>query len=291
MKHTTKQNIIEYMSIILGTTSLAIAINVFFDPFELVTGGVSGLSIIVKKFSEDRFNIIIPLWLTNIVLNIPLFVLGIKVLGPKMLKKTIFATIYLSLALYYTKFIPINLFNEVEPLLIALFGGALSGLGIGLVFSSLATTGGTDLAASIIHKYVKHISVSKLLFLLDTIIILLGIFMFGITNAMYAIIAVYITSKVIDNILEGLSFSKAAFIISEHSDIIAKEILSELDRGVTGISGRGMYTLNDKEILLCVVSRKQVIQLKDAVKAIDSEAFLLVFDVRETLGEGFQSNV
>lgn len=291
MKHSIKQKIIEYLAIIVGTTILSIAINVFFDPFELVTGGVSGLSIIIKKFAEEKYNIIIPLWLTNLALNLPLFVAGVKILGIKMLRRTIFATLYLSVALFYTKLIPTSFLVDAEPLLVALFGGVLSGVGIGLVFSSFATTGGTDLAASIIHRYVKHISISKLLFMLDTCIILFGIFMFGINKAMYAIIAVYITSKVIDSILEGLSFSKAALIISEHSDIIAKEILAQLDRGVTGLSGRGMYTLNNKEILLCVVSRKQVIQLKDAVKFIDNRAFLLVFDVREALGEGFESNI
>lgn len=291
MKHSIKQKIIEYLAIIVGTTILSIAINVFFDPFELVTGGVSGLSIIIKKFAEEKYNIIIPLWLTNLALNLPLFVAGVKILGIKMLRRTIFATLYLSVALFYTKLIPTSFLVDAEPLLVALFGGVLSGVGIGLVFSSFATTGGTDLAASIIHRYVKHISISKLLFMLDTCIILFGIFMFGINKAMYAIIAVYITSKVIDSILEGLSFSKAALIISEHSDIIAKEILTQLDRGVTGLSGRGMYTLNNKEILLCVVSRKQVIQLKDAVKFIDNRAFLLVFDVREALGEGFESNI
>ncbi len=290
MEHTFKQKIFEYLIIIIGTTILAISINLFFEPFDLVTGGVSGLSIIIKRFSEDNFNLSLPLWLTNVALNLPLFLIGIKVLGMKMLARTIFSTFYLSIALFYTAFIP-NLFTNIEPLLISLFGGILSGVGLGLVFSSFATTGGTDLAASIIAKNIKHISVSKLLFMLDTLIIFLGIFMFGIDKAMYAIIAVYITSKVIDNILEGLSFSKAALIISEHSDIIAQKILLEIDRGVTGLTGRGMYTLNSKEVLLCVVSRKQIIQLKDIVKSLDNNAFLLIFDVREALGEGFQSNI
>lgn len=290
MEHTKKQKFFEYLIIIIGTTSLAIAINVFFEPFNLVTGGVSGLSIIIKSLADTKFGVDIPLWLTNLVLNAPLFIAGIKVLGLKMLKRTIFATLYLSIALYYTKFIPIDLLMDIDPVLIAVFGGTLSGFGIGLVFSSFATTGGTDLLATIINKYIRSISVSKLLFVLDTAIILGGIFMFGINKAMYAIIAVYITSKVIDSVLEGLSFSKAVFIISEYSRDIAQRILHELDRGVTGLSGRGMYTLNDKEVLLCVVSRKQIIQLKDIVKSTDNNAFLLVFDTRETLGEGFQSN-
>lgn len=291
MEHTNKQKIIEYLSIIIGTTSLAIAINVFFEPFGIVTGGVSGLSIIIKSLAEAKLGLDIPLWLTNIALNLPLFIVGIKILGIKFLSRTIFATLYLSFALFYTKFIPTYFLDGTELILISLFGGVLSGFGLGLVFSSFATTGGTDLAATIIQRYFKHISISKLLLMLDTLIIVLGVFMFGFVKAMYAIIAVYITSKVIDSVLEGLSFSKAAFIISEHSSQISQKILTDIDRGVTGLTGRGMYTLKSKEVLLCVVSRKEVIQLKEVVKSIDNNAFLLVFDVRETLGEGFQSNI
>lgn len=291
MEHTNKQKIIEYLSIIVGTTSLAIAINVFFEPFGIVTGGVSGLSIIIKSLAEAKLGLDIPLWLTNIALNLPLFIVGIKILGIKFLSRTIFATLYLSFALFYTKFIPTYFLDGTELILISLFGGVLSGFGLGLVFSSFATTGGTDLAATIIQRYFKHISISKLLLMLDTLIIVLGVFMFGFVKAMYAIIAVYITSKVIDSVLEGLSFSKAAFIISEHSSQISQKILTDIDRGVTGLTGRGMYTLKSKEVLLCVVSRKEVIQLKEVVKSIDNNAFLLVFDVRETLGEGFQSNI
>lgn len=291
MEHTNKQKIIEYLAIIVGTTSLAIAINVFFEPFGIVTGGVSGLSIIIKSLAEAKLGLDIPLWLTNIALNLPLFIVGIKILGIKFLSRTIFATLYLSFALFYTKFIPTYFLDGTELILISLFGGVLSGFGLGLVFSSFATTGGTDLAATIIQRYFKHISISKLLLMLDTLIIVLGVFMFGFVKAMYAIIAVYITSKVIDSVLEGLSFSKAAFIISEHSSQISQKILTDIDRGVTGLTGRGMYTLKSKEVLLCVVSRKEVIQLKEVVKSIDNNAFLLVFDVRETLGEGFQSNI
>lgn len=291
MGNTIKQNLIQYLSIIVGTTSLAIAINVFFEPFGVVTGGVSGLSIIIKSLAENKFGISIPLWVTNIALNLPLFIIGIKILGAKFLARTIFTTLYLSFALFYTKFIPTDFLDGIELILISLFGGVLSGFGLGLVFSTLATTGGTDLAATIIHRYFKHISVSKLLLVLDTSIIILGVFMFGFVKAMYAIIAVYITSKVLDNVLEGLSFSKGVFIISEHSNEIAQKVLTQINRGVTGLTGRGMYTLKSKEVLLCVVSRKQIVQLKEVIKSIDNEAFLLVFDVRETLGEGFQSNV
>jgi len=291
MRNKNNQNMLECLFIMAGTTLLAIAINVFFEPFGVVTGGVSGLSIIIKNLAENKFGVSIPLWITNIALNIPLFIVGIKVLGFKFLSRTIFTTFYLSFALFYTKFIPTDFLNDTELILVSLFGGVLSGVGLGLVFSSFATTGGTDLAATIIHKYFKHISVSKLLLALDSTIIVLGVFMFGFVKAMYAIIAVYITSKVIDNVLEGLSFSKAAFIISEYSSEIAQKVLTQVNRGVTGLTGRGMYTLKSKEVLLCVVSRKQIVQLKEIVKAIDNKAFLLVFDVRETLGEGFQSNV
>lgn len=291
LDNANKQSFIEYLYIVIGTTLLAVAINVFFEPYNLVIGGVSGLSIIIKNYAMQHYNMNIPLWLANTVLNVPIFLVGIKTLGFKMLKRTMFSTLYLSFALYYTKFIPIEGVVAIDPILIVLFGGTLSGIGIGLVFRSFSTTGGTDLAATIIHQFIRHISVSKILFVLDTAIIITGVFMFGISKAMYAIVVVYISSKVIDSILEGLSFSKAALIISEHSENIANAIFSEIDRGVTGLSGRGMYTRKNKELLLCVVSKKEIINLKNLVKSIDDKAFLLIFDIRETLGEGFGPNV
>lgn len=267
-----------YFFIIIGTTILALGINMFYEKQHIVTGGVTGLAIVIKNFTG------IDLSITNLILNIPLFLLGLKIKGKDFGGKTLFATIFLSIALTYTKFVP----SITSDLLLAcIFGGIFSGVGLGLVFAAFATTGGTDLAASIIQHFAKHLSVSKIMFVLDAIIIMIGFVVFGAEKTMYAIISVYIAVKVIDGILEGINFSKAAFIISDKYQQISDELMVQLDRGVTGLDGRGMYTNVEKKVLFCVVSKKQIIKLKDIVRNFDESAFIIVADVREVLGEGF----
>lgn len=285
MSKNKKQELIrEYLYIILGTTLLAIAINVFFARQGLVTGGVTGLAIIVQELTKGVWDGGIPLWITNIAINIPLFLIAISLKGKMFGTKTLFSTLYLSLSLYLTQGI-VSLTQDF--LLSSIFGGVLGGIGIGLVFAGFATTGGTDLAASILHLYFAHVSVGTLMFIIDAVIIGIGFFVFGPEKTMYAIIAVYITAKMMDGILEGIHFSKAAFIISENSTAIATALMNTLDRGVTALSGRGMYTQQSKDVLLCVVSKKQIAKLKDIVKEVDENAFVIVADVREVVGEGF----
>ena len=276
----------EYLIIALGVTLLAVSITVFYEPSGLVTGGVSGIAIIVERKAPLWFGLDIPIWLTNTILNIPLFVMGTKLLGFKFLRKTLFATAFLSFALWLTAYIPPI---KMDFLLAAVFGGVFSGAGLGLVFRCMATTGGSDLLASIVHKYNRHISMSKLMFVIDGIVILAGLFIFSPEQTMYAILAVFVSAKLIDAVLEGLSFSKAVFIISEQADAIAARILTEMNRGVTGLNGTGMYTKQEKNVLLCVVSAKEIAQIKDITGAVDARAFVIVADVKEVLGEGFQS--
>jgi len=279
----------EYALLVTGTLLLAIAVTVFLEPSELVTGGVSGIGIIIRSVTVGRFGVDVPLWLTNIILNIPLFILGAKTRGLAFLGRTLFSTILFSPALFLTSYIPryITALSEIDLLLAAVFGGAVSGAGLGLVFRAAATTGGTDLAASVIVYYKQHISISKVMFILDSCIIAAGFFVFGASKAMYAIIAVYISSNVINVTLEGLSFAKAAFIISDKHDEISESILTGLKRGVTALRGMGMYTKTNKDVILCVVSKKEIVELKELVYEIDAKAFVIVADVREVLGEGF----
>lgn len=274
----------EYFLIILGTTLLAIAITVFFDAYGMVIGGISGIAIILKELTLGVIDGGIPIWLTNLVLNVPLFLLALLIKGKDFGWKSLFATMYLSFALYITQFIPAI---EINITLSSIFGGVVAGLGLGLVFSVFATTGGTDLAASIIQHFVKYLSVAKIMMILDGLIIAGGFFVFGIEKTLYALISIFITVKVIDAILEGINFAKATFIITEHDEEVAKSLLSKLERGVTGLHGQGMYTGNQKTVLLCVVPLRQIGKLKEIVKEIDSNAFVIVADVREVLGEGF----
>ncbi|MDR1532793.1 MAG: YitT family protein [Clostridiales bacterium] len=269
--------------IMAGVLLLAVSITVFFDANHMVIGGFTGISIIVRSFGELTGHAV-PLWVTNTVLNVPLFAVGFKIFGARRLLKTLLATAGLSGALYAAKFIPPM---ENEPLLAAVFGGVISGVGLGLVFKSLATTGGTDMIAALINKYARHVAVSRIMFLIDTAVILAGFFVFGAVSAMYAIMAAFISAKTIDVVLEGLSFAKAAFIISDEHDKISQRIMSEMNRGVTGLLGTGMYTKAAKNVLLCVVSSKELVKIKDIVHETDKKAFLIVADVREVLGEGF----
>lgn len=282
---TSKRNpIIDFTLIIIGATFLAAAINIFFEPLEMVTGGVTGLSIVIKDLTTNIVEGGIPLYISNIAINIPLFIIAFLIKGKDFGKRSFFATIYLSFALFYTQWLtPLT----EDILLGSIFGGTLAGIGLGLVFMAFSTTGGTDLAASIIQNFVKHVSVAQLMLVLDAIIITLGFFNFGPEKTMYAIISVFITAKIIDAILEGIHFSKAAFIISDKYETISDEIMEKLDRGVTGLDGSGMYTKMSKKVLLCVVSKRQVVKLKELVRDIDKNAFVIVADVREVLGEGF----
>ncbi|MDR1704948.1 MAG: YitT family protein, partial [Clostridiales bacterium] len=226
----------------------------------------------------------VPLWAVNALLNVPIFIAAWRIKGFKYISKTLLATALLSPALFLTSLIPLR---TGDILLNAVFGGAVSGFGLGLVFRAGATTGGTDLLASVIRHYKKHIPVSRILLILDFIVILTGFIMLGAEKSLYAVISVFTASKVVSAVLEGFSFAKAAYIISDKSDEIGQRLLTEMERGVTMLNGKGLYTGNEKSVLLCVVSSKEVIKLKEITEDADKHAFVIVSDVREVLGEGF----
>lgn len=285
MELTSKRKpFIDYIIIMVGITLLAAGLNMFFIPLDLVTGGVTGLAIIIKKITENIVPGGIEPWITNIVINIPLFLAAILIKGKDFGGRSLFSTFYLSFALIYTGYLP-QATNDM--LLGSVFGAVLAGVGLGLVFSAYSTTGGTDLAGSIIQHYIRHVSVAQIMLMLDAVIIISGYFIFGAEKAMYALVAVFITAKIVDAILEGIHFSKAAFIISDENEQISKEIMAKLDRGVTGLQGSGKFSRQSKEVLLCVVPKKEIVKLKEIVREIDKKAFVIVADVKEVLGEGF----
>ena len=277
----------EFLMILLGVTILALGINWFTSPLGLVTGGLSGVTIIVKEVSEKTLGFGIPLWITNFVLNIPLFAISIRQRGFKFAKKSLWSVVLLTCALWYTEFIPNLLDVQGDLLLGGVFGGAIIGLGIGIVLKAGATTGGTDMLATIIKFKHSRFPIAKVMLCIDALIILAGMLIFGSMKAMYAIIAVFITSKVITWVLEGLNYAKAAFIMSEKNEEIAHAIMNKIPRGVTGIKAKGMYTKADKDMLFVVVSQKEITRLRDMVREIDANAFVTIADVREVLGQGF----
>lgn len=269
--------------IFAGTFLMALGINLAFDPMGLVCGGVTGLAIVVKYLTGFILDGGIPVWLSNLLFNGPLFVVALIKKGKKYIAKTMFATVMLSVWIYL---VPIyQLFDDY--VLATLFGGVMTGAGIGMVLSRMATTGGTDLLSALIHDKLKHITIPQLLAITDGAIVLLGAVVFGVENAMYAICVVYICAKISDGMLEGLKFAKMAHIISDKAEEIAEIILKDVDRGATGVKVQGMYSKEEKKMLICVVTKKEIVELIDIVHKIDPSAFVIVNDVHEVRGEGF----
>lgn len=274
----------DYLLIVAGAGLMALAINLAFEPAGMVTGGFTGIAIIVKSVTAQIVPGGIPLWMTNIILNIPLIILGIRMKGARFLAKTIFGAVVLSV---WLAVLPVYDIARDDFLLAAIIGGVIQGAGIGLVFAGKGTTGGSDTVAALVQNHLRHYSIAQVMQVVDAVIVLAGAFVFGFTKALYAIIAIYIVAKVSDGLIEGLKFSKAAYIITEEPERMAKAIMEYVDRGVTGIYARGMYSRQEKTMLFCVVAKKQIVQLKDVVREIDPRAFVIVSDAREVLGEGF----
>ncbi len=282
----SKALVFDYLRITLGVIFLGFAIGMFFKPNNMVIGGVSGLAIVIE-FLTGKAGFPIPIWLTNLIVNIPLFILGTRARGFKFITKTLYATVLLSVVLYFEAYFPVIKLNDM--LLTAVFGGLLDGVGLGLAFRSSATTGGTDLAASILNKCYPHLPLQKIMFAIDTCVIIFGLCVFGLAHSMYAVIAAFLAVKAIDMVLEGMSYAKAVWIISDHYDQISERIIKVVGRGVTGLNGKGMYTGSAKNVMMCVVSSKQLVTLKSIVQEIDGKAFVIVADVREVLGSGFKA--
>lgn len=276
---------INYGKITLGTLITAAALAYFQDPHGIVSGGVTGIGIALRAVTE-RFGTAIPLSVWNLVINIPLLIAGLFVKGRHFMQRTIYSTLLLSAFLFLMERLPFRL--EFDDLfLAAAFGGVLSGLGMGLIVSGFATSGGTDLLAAIIQAKKPHLSVFRVLLIIDTVVIIAGGFVFGIRNALYAIMTSYLNTEFGDKILEGFNRSKAVYIISDEWKTISDGILEKLGRGVTGLDSTGMYTGKTRKTLYCIVSPKELVRLKALTYKADKNAFVIVTDAKEVLGEGF----
>ena len=273
-----------YLLIILGTGIMSLAINSIYDAMQMVTGGFSGLGIVIKSLSQVWIEGGIPLWITNMVLNIPLFLLGIWIKGWEFTKKSVFGALCLSFWLYLIP--PVPLIQD-DMLLAALAAGVIMGVGIGCIFLGQGTTGGTDMAAALIQHKLRCYSIPQILQFIDGSIVLLGVLVFGIHKALYAVVAIFITSWTADRFMEGLHFAKGAYEITDKEELVSKKIMQELNRGLTGIYSQGIYSQKDRKMLFCVVGKKEIVKLKELVEETDPEAFVIVTDVREVLGKGF----
>ena len=275
---------IRWFKILIGTLCMAMAVNFVYEPMHMVTGGVSGTAIIIKGLSMNWSDFEIPVWMTNILLNIPIFLWGYFVRGKRYLRVTFVANLLFTLFLFCIPVIPIR---QKDYFLAALYGGILNGTGLGLVFSTGYSTGGTDLLSSILHKYMPQVPIARILFCLDAAVIAAGIFTFGSHSAAYAVFAVFLSSKVMDLILTGVRAGKQIWIISEEYQKIGSQILEELHRSVTSLDGRGVYSNRKKNVLVCLASAREIARILQIVEKNDDNAFVFIQDVKEIMGEGF----
>ncbi|MCK8824089.1 YitT family protein [Fuchsiella alkaliacetigena] len=273
-----KQKLADYLIITLGAILVALGLIVFLVPARIAAGGVSGIATIVYHVFD------FPVGMTILLINVPLFMTGVRVLGFQYGIRGIYGTIVLSLTSdLLAPYIPVL---TTDPLLSAIYGGVLIGIGLGIVFKYKGSTGGTSLVAQLVNHYLG-LSVGKGLLIVDILVITSAAVVFSVELALYGIISLAIASKTIDLLQDGFGVAKGSVIISKQSTEIKKAIFEDLDRGVTVLTGRGGFTDSEQEVLLCIIRPYQVAKLKSLVCEIDEEAFVVITDVHEVFGEGF----
>ena len=271
-------NAMQLSEIVLGCIVFAFAYNFFFIPVNVAPGGFTGFATIINYLTG------FPIGVFSAILNIPLFFLNYKFMGKKAFIYGVCTTLLFSSLL---EIIPVIKLSD-DLLLCSVLGGACMGVGAGLVIRGHSTTGGTDLAAQLLSRVFKRFGIGTIIFVLDFIVVLTSGFIFDIQKALYAFIGLYISSRIVDTIQEGVTAAKQLFIISEsNSEEIARRIMDKLGRGVTNIDGIGMYSGNSRKVLMSVVSRNEIVNVKEIVQSIDPQAFVIVNDSREIMGRGF----
>jgi uncharacterized membrane-anchored protein YitT (DUF2179 family) len=274
-----KTTVIDFTGILVGSVILAVGMNIFMIPNMLAPGGVSGLAVVLYHLFR------LPVGATIILLNIPLFIVGYLVLGPRVVIQSLLGTFLFSIAVEATA--PYLPAATDDLLLASVYGGVVMGIGVGLVFRYRGSTGGTGLLSLILAK-AKGISPGQAMLWGDLVVLAAAVFVFGSEAAMYAAVALFVSVKVIDGILEGLGLAKSVIIITKSGEAINEKLLYELGRGVTWLEGHGGYTGQSREVLLCVVTRQQIATLKTIVRNIDPDAFVIIGNATEVHGEGFQ---
>ncbi|MEI6123707.1 MAG: YitT family protein [Bacteroidota bacterium] len=291
-KKFTSKWFLEYFMILLGAFIMSVGFVYFISPYKFVPGGVYGIAIVVHYITKGLWAIApdgIPIGLMGLALDIPLTIIGTKILGPKFGMKTVVGFVavsqFIMLLTWFQGDVPLV---ANDPLLSAIFGGVLLGVGIGIMFRCKATSGGSDIIAMIFAKY-THLPIGQLMIYVDSAIVLIGLVVFRDWRIpLYSWLIIFITGKVIDTVIEGINYEKTLFIISDKHDEIRDVIINELGRGGTFIQGTGMFKGSEKKIIFTVVSRKELALLKDFVHKVDPYAFLTVINANEILGEGFK---
>ncbi|HPC35249.1 MAG TPA: YitT family protein [Candidatus Marinimicrobia bacterium] len=285
IKQKVKNIILEYCGLAVGSAVMAVSLVFFLIPAKIAPGGVSGISIVLHYLFD------LPVGLVMLVFNIPLFLLGLKVLGREFGPRTFFSFVLVSIFTdFFDKVLGFQGATE-DPLLASIFGGVLLGVGLGVVFRFKGTTGGSDIVGQIINKY-SNVSVGTGILIADFFVITFaGIAFRDVNLALYGFISLYFSSKVVDLILDGMDYARSFYIISEKQDEIINLITKEMDRGGTELSGTGFYTRKTRNVLYTVVTRREVTTLRQEILKIDPKAFVIIANVHEVIGEGFRKRI
>ncbi len=272
------RHVVDTVLIVIGSLIIALGFNLFFLPHGIASGGVSGISVLAEAWFklEPAF--------TQWALNIPLFFLGVFLLGKNYGIRSMLGSVILPLFVYLTKDWPLPTNN---PLLASIYGGIAVGLGIGIVYRGRGSTGGLTTLAQVIQKY-SGLSFSLCVVLLDGSVILLAATTLSLEKALYALVGLYVTAKVIDTVELGFNQSKVAYIISNHTEAISAAVLHDLDRGLTKLNAEGGYTGDNRIVLMVVIGQNETTRLKALVRTVDPEAFVIISNTHEVLGEGFK---
>ncbi|MBE9916638.1 YitT family protein [Paenibacillus donghaensis] len=274
----TIRHVVDITLIVIGSLAIALGFNLFLLPNGIAAGGVSGISVLFKSWFglEPAF--------TQWAMNIPIFFLGLWLLGKSYGLRSLLGSVILPLFVFLTKDWPLPTDN---PLLASIYGGIAVGLGVGIVYRGRGSTGGLATMAQIIQKY-SGLSFSLCVVMLDGSVILLAACTLSLEKALYALVGLYVTGKVIDMVELGFSYSKVAYIISNHTERISEAILHDLDRGLTKLSAQGGYTGESRTVLMVVIGQSEATRLKTLVRSVDPDAFVIISNTHEVLGEGFK---
>ena len=277
MKRSVRDELFNILLIAAGLILATLGYRLYLIPNNVAPGGFTGIGQIVNHLVPA-----VGVGLVNLLLNVPLFLVSLRSMGLGFGLRSLLSSVALSLMLDY---LPVPAMTD-DVLLSAVFGGVLCGAGFGLVLRGHATTGGSDMLASIVHRHVPALKVSVCLFAVDATVVIASGFVFDASAAMYALISVFVMNVVIDQVLEGPGLARSHIIITNHGEKMAERILKELDRGVTAIEAKGMYSGEGRTMLLCVVSRLEAVRLRSIVYSVDPRAFVIVQTADEARGEG-----
>lgn len=276
-----KDIMIDLFFIIIGSLISSVGVNMFLIHAKLLSGGVTGIALIFQYLFGFEAGY------TVLLLNIPLFILSYKKLDKKFTLFSAVGTLTISIGLILTNPIA-RILNINDKLLYCLYGGVVMGIGFGLVFTHNGSTGGLDIISMLIKKKYSNFNIGKISFSVNLIIVTIGAVVFGIPTALYTLIAMYLSSIVLDNVVKGLNQKKLIFIVTEKEDEVTKLIMTKLKRGVTSLYGEGGYTKEKKRVLYCIIPLSQVPRLKEIIRSTDDKAFLTIADATEVQGKGFK---